>query len=184
MNRIHPLTLTLIAIGTLLLVSASALAGPAGGNGKKNLARKWVGAHMQLGEHYLLTAQYDKALIHFEAVASLEKGDLRQRFQPPIQSKKTKKASKKRGKKSRTHVKFRAQMGAATAAFKAGKTDLAEQWAEKALEFAQKHELNRAVKIAEKFLEEPEEVSARRSPTAEELEKRLQMFDSGAALKR
>ena len=75
-------------------------------------------------------------------------------------------------------MKFRAHMGAAVAAHKAGKTDLSEQWAEKALEFAQAHDFNRGIKHAERFLEEPDEVVARIAPTVEQLEKRLQMIDS------
>ena len=175
-----------ISIATIVTITTLGLAVPSGpafaerpGKGEpRNPARHYVAGHMQLGEYYLLLGQYEDALEHFEIIATLENkgrsGRATKGEEAANKGREVRKHKRQRGAKMR----FRAHMGAAVAAHKAGKVELAQQWAERALEFAQARELRRAVKAAERFLEEPDEVASRRAPTVEELEKRLQMMES------
>lgn len=202
-HRISPFAFALLIVTGLSLVVGTASAEPGGERGKKHrVVKDWVEGHMRLGEYYMLGGKYDLALGHFEKVAKLDVKALRERLGGPegdepeaalAKGKRgTRGAKGERGARGergegghgRGHgakvlqMKFRAHMGAAIAAHKAGKTDISEQWAEKALELAQARDFERGVKIAERFLEEPDEVVFRRAPSVQELEKRLKMADS------
>ncbi len=197
-HRISALGLGTLVVVSLALVAgvASAEPGAKGHKGKKHHAvKEWVQGHMQLGEHYMLSGQYAQALAHFEIVANLDGKALRAKLgagpqgDGPDEALRKGKRGKgkregKRGEGKHGHrgkavqMKFRAHMSAAVAAYKLGKTDLSEQWAEKALELAQARDFKRGVKIAERFLDKPDEIVARRAPSAKALEKRLKMIDS------
>lgn len=197
----HTKRTSLLALGTIVVVGLSLIAGVASAEGKKGkrkghkVVKQWVDGHMTLGQHYMLLGRYDEARAHFEAVANLDHKALRAKFGKPdkgavpeegldeLRARKGKRGKAGKGRRARRghkplQIKFRAHMSAAVAAHKAGKGDLAEAWAEKALEFAQSKDFDRGVKIAEKFLEEPDEVAFRHAPSVSELEKRLKKIDS------
>jgi tetratricopeptide (TPR) repeat protein len=180
MKRSALLAIVGIPVLSLTLLSGASFAEGPGKGGQKNPERHRMGAKMQLAEYYLLDGQYEKALGHFQVVATHE-GKGRRGSRPARDGKAAESGERARGGKRHlrpARLKFRAHLGAAASAQKLGKTELAQQWAERALEFAQKHGLKRGVKVAERFLKDPDEVTARRAPTAQELEKRIQMMDS------
>jgi hypothetical protein len=192
--------ISLLGLGALIIVSMSLVAGTAsaepGAKGKKGkkhrVVKEWVQGHMQLGDHYMLSGKYQDALRHFEIVAKLDGKALRAKLGAPegdVPEEALRKGKRgKRGHKGKNgrrghggkalHMKFRAHMSAAVAAHKMGKPELSEQWAEKALELAQAKDFDRGVKMAERFLDEPDEIVFRRAPSVQELEKRLKVIDS------
>lgn len=163
-----------LGVSCLLAFSSVAMAGP--GKGKHKAARQWVQAHMELGKHHMLLGEPDKALPHFEAIMS---------FEPKLPERAKKKAQeagdgegKKRGRKRGRgaklfKVKVQAHLHAAAAYYKMGDAAKAEQIAESALQLAEERGAKRAIKICERFLDEPEDAVERIAPTVGELQERL-----------
>jgi tetratricopeptide (TPR) repeat protein len=155
------------------VVLGLALAAPAAAKGGGE--RQEVKAHLELGEYDLRGERYEAALEHFEAVLALAPS-----LKPGKKGKKAPAAEVEEGleggaaaespEKRLAQVKFRAMMGAAASLWRLGKGAEAEERAGAALALARAEGLTRAERVAERFLDDPQEAVLRGAPTARELE--------------